>query len=134
MVPAGADAFLLAIADVSGKGVPAALLSSMLQASLRTQAGTERSTAAILASINRLICESTSRQQFATFFLALVDEPAHAHVHERRAQSPAAAARGRGAAPARGGRLGGGHARLRDVRRGDRAARAGDRCCSTPTA
>jgi len=30
------NAFLIAIADVAGKGVPAALLSSMLQASLRT--------------------------------------------------------------------------------------------------
>ena len=29
----------LTVADVSGKGVPAALLSSMLQASLRTQIG-----------------------------------------------------------------------------------------------
>ena len=38
LVPAGDGEFVLAIADVAGKGVPAALLSSMLQASLRTQA------------------------------------------------------------------------------------------------
>ncbi len=74
VVPAGEDAYLIAIADVSGKGVPAALLSSMLQASLRTQAGVVGSTAAIMGNLNRLVCESTSRQQFATFFLALVDE------------------------------------------------------------
>jgi serine phosphatase RsbU (regulator of sigma subunit) len=76
VVPAGDDAFLVAVADVSGKGVPAALLSSMLQASLRTQAGRESSTAAILRDVNALVCGSTSRQQFATFFVARVDERA----------------------------------------------------------
>jgi hypothetical protein len=39
VVPAGEGGLLLSIADVSGKGFPAALLGSMLQASLRTQAG-----------------------------------------------------------------------------------------------
>ncbi len=74
VVPAGQDAFLIAIADVAGKGVPAALLSSMLQASLRTQANTIPSVAAILRNINALVYRSTSVHQFATFFLARVDE------------------------------------------------------------
>ena len=46
VVPDGQGGWLLAIADVAGKGVPAALLTSMLQASLRTQAGVTRSVAA----------------------------------------------------------------------------------------
>jgi sigma-B regulation protein RsbU (phosphoserine phosphatase) len=66
--------FLLAIADVAGKGVPAALLSSMLQASLRTQAHQVPSAAAILGNINTLVYRSTSVHQFATFFLARVEE------------------------------------------------------------
>src|SRR2546428_674202 len=74
VVPAGPDAFLLAIADVAGKGVPAALLSSMLQASLRTQAGAIPSVAAILKNINTLVYRSTAVHQFATFFLARVEE------------------------------------------------------------
>lgn len=74
VVPAGDGAFLLAIADVSGKGVPAALLSSMLQASLRTQAPTVRSVGAILRSVNTLVHGSASPGQFATFFLARVEE------------------------------------------------------------
>ena len=74
VVPAGEGAFLLAIADVSGKGVPAALLSSMLQASLRTQAGTVSSVGEILRNVNRLVHGSASPGQFATFFLARVDE------------------------------------------------------------
>jgi serine phosphatase RsbU (regulator of sigma subunit) len=76
VVPAGGDAFLIAIADVAGKGVPAALLSSMLQASLRTQANTVPSVAAILRNINTLVYRSTAVSQFATFFLARVDEAA----------------------------------------------------------
>lgn len=66
---------LLAVADVSGKGVPAALLASMLQASLRTQAGTTTSPAAMLENCNRLACQRNSTGQFATFFLAALHEP-----------------------------------------------------------
>ena len=66
---------LLAIADVSGKGVPAALLSSMLQASLRTQAGAVASPAAIMRTMNSLACQRTSTGQFATFFRAAIHEP-----------------------------------------------------------
>lgn len=74
LVHAGNGAFFLAIADVSGKGVPAALLSSMLHASLRTQAVSVRSVSTILQNINTLVYQSTEPEQFATFFLAHVDE------------------------------------------------------------
>lgn len=75
VVPAGEGSVLLAIADVSGKGVPAALLSSMLQASVRTQAGAVASPAAMLRAINTLACQRASTGQFATFFLAVLHEP-----------------------------------------------------------
>jgi sigma-B regulation protein RsbU (phosphoserine phosphatase) len=74
VVAAGEDTLLLAVADVSGKGVPAALLSSMVQASLRTQAGSVVSPAAMVSVINRLACDRGSTGQFATLFLAAVDE------------------------------------------------------------
>lgn len=73
IVPVG-DSLLLAIADVSGKGVAAALMSSMLQASLRTQAGSVDSVAAMLLNMNRLLCGGAPTGKFATFFLARVDE------------------------------------------------------------
>ena len=73
VVPAGDGSFLIAIADVSGKGMPAALLSSMLQASLRTQSNNARSLGTILKNINSLLYRSTAIHQFATFFLARVD-------------------------------------------------------------
>lgn len=71
----GSGSVFLAVADVSGKGVPAALLASMLQASLRTQAASEKSVQRIMERMNELVCASTSSEQFATFFLARVDLP-----------------------------------------------------------
>jgi len=73
VVPAGDGSYFFAIADVSGKGVPAALLSSMLQASLRTQAPAADSLPAMLRAINRLLYRSSVMKQFATFFLARLD-------------------------------------------------------------
>jgi serine phosphatase RsbU (regulator of sigma subunit) len=73
LVPANDGVFLLAIADVAGKGVPAALLSSMLQASLRTQAGSIASVSEILRNINTLVYRATAVHQFATFFIARVE-------------------------------------------------------------
>jgi sigma-B regulation protein RsbU (phosphoserine phosphatase) len=46
----------------------------MLQASLRTQANTQPSVASILENINTLVYRSTAVNQFATFFLARVEE------------------------------------------------------------
>lgn len=74
VVPAGESAFLLCIADVSGKGVPAALLGAMLQAALRTQAHLTKSVAEMARNINQLICNSSPNGQFATVFLARVEE------------------------------------------------------------
>jgi serine phosphatase RsbU (regulator of sigma subunit) len=74
VVAAGDGSYLLAIADVAGKGVGAALLTQMLQASLRTQAGATASVAGILRNVNRLVYRSTAVQQFATFFLARVED------------------------------------------------------------
>jgi serine phosphatase RsbU (regulator of sigma subunit) len=72
VVEAADGSHLVAIADVSGKGVPAALLSAMLQASLRTQSSAG-SLGTILQNINALLYRSTAQHQFATFFLARID-------------------------------------------------------------
>ena len=74
VVPVGDDGVLVAVADVSGKGVPAALLSSMLQASMRTQAGAGPSVGAMMGKINDLVCQRPATGQFATLFLAWIDE------------------------------------------------------------
>jgi sigma-B regulation protein RsbU (phosphoserine phosphatase) len=69
----GEDGLLLAVADVVGKGVPAALLMSMLQASLRTLASEGRSLADMVVYLNHLILQSGIEGKFATCFLARLD-------------------------------------------------------------
>lgn len=74
-VVADGEALILAVADVEGKSVPAALLTAMLQASIRTQTGLLRSPAAIVASVNELVSRRVDHvQQFATFFLAQIED------------------------------------------------------------
>jgi len=61
----------IAIADVAGKGIAAALLMSTVQASLRCQLNSRsRSLADVVSSMNRLLQRSTGDGSYATFFLA----------------------------------------------------------------
>jgi sigma-B regulation protein RsbU (phosphoserine phosphatase) len=70
----------IAVADVSGKGMSAALLMSVVQASLRVQAttaaGVNGQLTELVASMNRLLYQSTDASHYATFFYALFDERA----------------------------------------------------------
>src|SRR5580693_5912911 len=67
----------IALADISGKGISAALLMASLQAALRSQlltAGSESmSTAELVARLNRHVYLSTGDDRFATFFVAIYD-------------------------------------------------------------
>lgn len=62
--------FFFCIADVSGKGVAAALLMASFQASLRSYAEKEYSLLAIIESLNARMNEITSGEKFITLFLA----------------------------------------------------------------
>ncbi len=67
----------IAIADISGKGISAALLMASLQAALRSQALTEGSesisTADLVARLNKHLVYNTGDDRFATFFIAVYD-------------------------------------------------------------
>ncbi|RPJ47607.1 MAG: HAMP domain-containing protein, partial [Candidatus Latescibacterota bacterium] len=63
----------LALADVSGKGAPAALLMSSFRASLRSQDLARLGPAETLARVNRFIHESVDTGRFITAFLGLLD-------------------------------------------------------------
>lgn len=67
----------IAIADISGKGISAALLMASLQAALRSQALTEGSesisTADLVARLNKHLVRNTGDDRFATFFIAVYD-------------------------------------------------------------
>jgi serine phosphatase RsbU (regulator of sigma subunit) len=65
----------LAVGDVSGKGVAAALLTAALQASLRSHyAVGGGDLAARLQSVNRLFHDSTAEGRFATLFVGEYDD------------------------------------------------------------
>lgn len=67
----------IAIADISGKGISAALLMASLQAALRSQLlvpGSEQlSTAELVTRLNKHLVRNTGDDRFATFFLAIFD-------------------------------------------------------------
>lgn len=63
----------LAIADVSGKGTPAALLMSAFRASLRSQDLDRLGPAEVLSRVNRFIHSSVDPGRFVTAFLAVID-------------------------------------------------------------
>ncbi len=88
VVPAADGTLLLAVGDVSGKGVPAALLGSMLQAALRMQAVTAASAAAILAAVNRLVLQQQEVGRFATVFLARFDPARGRLVYSNAGHNP----------------------------------------------
>lgn len=64
---------VLAIGDVSGKGVGASLLMANLQASLHALIDTGLSLAQIVQRINNIAHKNTPFDKFITFFVALVD-------------------------------------------------------------
>jgi hypothetical protein len=65
---------LMAVADVAGKSIPAAMLMATFQASLRTLSVTESSLPELVGSINRYACtNSQGGLRFTTAFLAELD-------------------------------------------------------------
>lgn len=60
--------YIVAIADVSGKGVPASLLMSNVQASLLALSTEVRSFDRLVAKVNNIIYANTTSDKFITFF------------------------------------------------------------------
>jgi serine phosphatase RsbU (regulator of sigma subunit) len=73
-VPLGAAGMALALGDVMGKGVPAALLAATLKASVRSHLQTgEGSWQELVSRINRMFWEVTPVGLFASLFFGVVD-------------------------------------------------------------
>ena len=96
----------IAIADVAGKGIAAALLMSTVQASLRCQLFSGgRSLADVVSSMNRLLRRSTSDGDYATFFLAQFDKATHGLTYVNAGHNPPMLVRDGLASPAKGPEL-----------------------------
>ncbi len=62
---------VIVLGDVSGKGVPAALLVSVLQGAIRSSTAAQHELAC--ERINRMLCERTACERFATLFWGVFD-------------------------------------------------------------
>lgn len=65
----------LALGDVSGKGIPAALLMGVLHGAIRTSCwtGSAESHEASTQQLNQLLCENAARHRYATLFWGCLD-------------------------------------------------------------
>jgi serine phosphatase RsbU (regulator of sigma subunit) len=63
----------IVVADVSGKGMPAALLMSSLQARVQVLADDPSDVGALVAKLNRLLCANIPSNRFISLFLGVLD-------------------------------------------------------------
>jgi sigma-B regulation protein RsbU (phosphoserine phosphatase) len=73
-IPVNDNQFLICIADVSGKGIPASLLMSNFQASLRTLVRQTTKFENIIRELNYQILQNSNGESFITFFAALYNK------------------------------------------------------------
>jgi phosphoserine phosphatase RsbU/P len=73
VLPFGRETLGVCIGDVAGKGLPAALLMSNLQAAFRGFASPAVSPEALCDKLNSLICRNIASDRFITFFYAQLD-------------------------------------------------------------
>ncbi len=79
----------MVVADVSGKGMPAALFLSMVRALVRELAGTISSPAHILSRVNKAITRDNPKSMFVTMILGVYDVVTGDYVMSRAGHPPA---------------------------------------------
>jgi len=63
----------MCIADVAGKGIPAAMVMSNLQAAIRASIDDSLSTDQLCSRVNRMMCDNLAPGKFITFFYCILD-------------------------------------------------------------
>src|SRR5438067_12160154 len=82
------DQIGIVIADVSGKGVPAALLMAFLRASLRAATHIGYAPNVSMTKVNYLLWESIERNQFVTAFYGILDATNRTLAYSNAGQNP----------------------------------------------
>ena len=78
----------ISIADIAGKGLPAALLMSNLQAAVRAFAQEAARPSSICTSVNRLLCRNMASGRFATFCYARIEPSARRITYSNAGHNP----------------------------------------------
>jgi serine phosphatase RsbU (regulator of sigma subunit) len=89
----------LVIADVSDKGMPAALFMAMVRSTVRASVGHAASPAEGIALANRLICADASGGMFVTLFYAQLDLATGEMIYVNAGHNPPPLVRAGSAAP-----------------------------------
>jgi phosphoserine phosphatase RsbU/P len=99
--PSGSeDRLALALGDISGKGISAALLMASLRASLRSIASLQQSDlASLIRHVNNLVYESSTTNRYATFFYAEYDPSTRLLTYVNAGHNPPYILRGAQAIP-----------------------------------
>ena len=87
-IPINKKQFLICIADVSGKGIPAALMMSNFQASLRTLVRQTPNLKEIIEELNYHVLENAKGEKFITFFAAIYDHELKTLVYVNSGHNP----------------------------------------------
>lgn len=87
-VPINKNQFLICVADVSGKGIPAALMMSNFQASLRTLLRQTPNLTDIIEALNFQVLENAKGEKFITFFAAIYDIHLRSMVYVNAGHNP----------------------------------------------
>jgi len=73
-IPVDAQRWGLAVADVSGKGVPASIIMAMCRSVLRSKAPGNASPAQVLREVNRLLYPDIREDMFITMLYLIIDQ------------------------------------------------------------
>ena len=76
------------VGDVSGKGVPAALMMAVTKTLLKSTAGNDRSTASILTHVNNEIAKDNEAYMFITIFIAILNTSTGELVYSNAGHNP----------------------------------------------
>ena len=82
------DRFIFIIADVSGKGIPGAMVVSNMQATLRAYLEYSADLKSIVSRLNEAIIRQTTSDRYITFFIALYDHKSQSLTYINAGHNP----------------------------------------------
>jgi phosphoserine phosphatase RsbU/P len=88
----------IAVGDVSGKGVGAALMMASLEASLRALASVVQDPADLVERVNSLVCQASAANRYATLFYAEYDPTIRRLIYVNAGHNPPIVVRNSGGA------------------------------------
>ena len=87
-IPIDENNLIICLGDISGKGMPAALLMSNLQATIRGQALIAGAPKECIIRTNSMLFHSTATNKFATLFYGILDMEMHKFCYTNAGHNP----------------------------------------------